>query len=262
MKLTARGKFFVIKVFMCLLMAMIFFISMFLPVFRIDWINEDYGIKEEYYMEISTYQYLQGSEVQVHLNNSKALEEWEKIGVTKEELEKLLGTVEITELKEKSKFKASTFSDNLIYGVISGFCFTGLILISKKKDEKYSLKIDETYKKKGLDPEKERKIVALLDSNYNWYVFCLSSFFWGFALLSLFDVYYELSNYYDEINLTFGSYSIWGIICIVFLFIVPAIVEASARVELRKYNIIDADTLRSMPYIGNTSSYIKLSTEE
>ena len=115
-------------------------------------------------------------------------------------------------------------------------------------------RLKKVYEKQGKDPDVEIKIDELVTSPYS-NIFYL----WVVAIPLLLGMeIYSASGKIEEVNVTFNM--LWVAVAIALFFataIIGNIFDSAARKELCEYNILDEETLDSMPRLGKTSDYIK-----
>ena len=152
--------------------AIVMFAMMFIPFMRISWIEEEYGIKSEYYVQISPVEFLLRMKTQVHFKGEDELKEnlkdWgatdEELGAIDEGLDELSGKTVIWDKYMEGRAEASAGYTPTGVVILAGVlfviaCFTPFIsnLIWNSQN-----RLDAGRIKQGLDADAERALDKIL----------------------------------------------------------------------------------------------------
>ena len=196
--------------------------------------------------------------------NYKNIDDLEDIGIEKGDVKKLLGKVDMKEIKKLmngDKVTGSSYGVLIIIAVMMLAMYLFMVRPEKKlqsmlKSESGRKTLEERYKNMGKDLDTEIKIGEIFRKCEGGSVLV-----W-FALLELISPMmilllkpHDFKNYTGHINI------FWIALPILLLFGIVAfcdVMKKSAEKELREYKILDEKTLYSMPRTGRTWDYIKL----
>ena len=260
MNLTIRGKILVSKVLDIVAFLAIVYTLLIAPIFRMEWQEEDEYTREVYIMSIeySVKDYYFEDTVQAHIENAD------------EFTEAFLG-VETFYFKQIKSFKKALTRFEILMLVIMVIMFYLFIIRPSTKKGKSGR--EKYYIGKGKDPNMEEELENLVNIENATDVVAQSVFF--FLLLIPYRISITSLQFFKFIiqdkglsNLLKSKINIFsvinerclfsGILVFTILFICSAVIQSSAKKEIRKYKIFNRKEIVSLPCIGRTEDYISV----
>lgn len=236
--MTLKGKILFGKA-VIIVTAIVMFAMMFIPFMRISWIEEEYGIKTEYYVQVSPVQFWLRMEAQVHFEGEDelkdALKEWgatdAELGAMDDGLEELNGEVVIWDKYEEGRAEETGNSYDTPIGitvlvcilcVIACFTFFISNLIWNSKNRLAGGRI-----KQGLDADAERALDKILIGR-NTALSFVKSLSYLFMLVAFAPVLLFVASDWGIVPATgLSMKTYWVPICVVAIYVAMGFVSQS-----------------------------------
>ena len=151
-----KNKVLISQVLFIVLVVFMLVTMFFLPIFTLEWEEETFIGKEEYYVNVSFADWFLGSSKQVHLKNAKDYEN--ALGLSRGQIDELLGEVNIAEDIKTTMDLKSFVPFAVSFFMISVILMTVLVAVTKKQKK-------EGENKKKQAEEKKQQLIQLATEN-------------------------------------------------------------------------------------------------